>query len=96
MKSQSGTRVHPFYAVAFEENLSLRQVAAVFPEARVTPHELRVPITQNGTTGDMYVFPFGAVVTRAVPVDFRQFLHRHAGLCEHFRAGRFGWSCRAI
>ena len=69
---QAGTRVHRFYAVAFEENLSLRQVAAVFPEARVTPHELRVPIAQNGTSGEMYVFPFGAVVTRAVPVDRRE------------------------
>jgi len=66
---EAATRVHPFYAVAFEENLSLRQVAAVFPEARVSPHELRVAIAQNGTTGEMYVFPFGAVVTRAVPVD---------------------------
>ena len=72
MEPQAGTRVHRFYAVAFEENLSLRQVAAAFPEARATAHELRVPISQDGATGEMYVFPFGAVVTRAVPVDRRE------------------------
>jgi uncharacterized Rmd1/YagE family protein len=71
MEPQAGSHVHRFYAVAFEENLSLRQVAAVFPEATVTPYELRVPIAHDGAAGEIYVFPFGAVVTRAVPVERR-------------------------
>ena len=53
----------------------------------------KFPIGVRPETGT-HVFTY--LITRAVPVDFRQFLHRHAGLCEHFRAGRFGWSCRAI
>jgi hypothetical protein len=50
-------RVHQFYAVAFEENFSLRQIAPAFPEAKVSPLELFVPI---GADGGLYFFPFWA------------------------------------
>lgn len=63
------TRVHQFYAVAFVENLSLRQLAPAFPEARLTPHELFMTIAPDG---GMYIFPFGAVVTYDVSAERRE------------------------
>jgi hypothetical protein len=51
-------QVHQFNAIAFEENFNLRQIAAHFPEARVTLRELRYT-SQPG--GAIYVFPFGAM-----------------------------------
>src|SRR5271170_3645580 len=62
-------RTHQFYAVAFEENFSLRQIAPAFPEARTSPLELFVPIASDG---GLYIFPFGAIVTHDVPVDQRE------------------------
>jgi required for meiotic nuclear division protein 1 len=52
-------RFHQFYAIAFEENFSLKQLAALFPNARVSPHELYAPIEAGGA---LYAYPFGAVV----------------------------------
>jgi len=60
--------VHQFYAVAFVENLSLKQLAPAFPEARLTPHELFMPIAPDG---GMYIYPFGAVVSYDVSVEQR-------------------------
>lgn len=60
-------RMHQFHAVAFEENLSLRQLAPIFPQARITAHELYVPID----AGAMYVYPFGAVVTHDIEGERR-------------------------
>jgi uncharacterized Rmd1/YagE family protein len=59
---------HQFNAVAFEENLSLRQLAPVFPGARSTAHELYLQIEPGG---GMYVYPFGAMVTCDVPPEGR-------------------------
>ncbi len=53
-------RIHQFYAVAFVENLQLRQLAATFPGARLTPHHMFQTLQPEG---GMYVYPFGAVVT---------------------------------
>jgi required for meiotic nuclear division protein 1 len=61
-------RLHQFYAIAFEENLSLRQLAQIFPQARVTAHEFYVPVEP---AGGLYAYPFGAVVTLDVPSDRR-------------------------
>jgi len=61
-------RVHQFYAQAFEENLALKDLAPVFPDAKPSAHELYVP--RNGT-GSLYIYPFGAVVTQDVPPDRR-------------------------
>ena len=62
-------RIHQFYAVAFEENFSLRQMARSFPEARISPLELFVPM---GSDGGLYIFPFGAIVTHDVPAESRE------------------------
>jgi uncharacterized Rmd1/YagE family protein len=62
-------RVHQFYAVAFEENLALRQLAGAFPQSRVSPLELFVPIAP---AGGLYIFPFGAVVAHDVPQERRE------------------------
>ena len=60
---------HQFHAIAFEENLSLRQLAAVFPGAQITAHELYLPVD---ATGGIYVYPFGAMVTCDVPPEGRE------------------------
>jgi uncharacterized Rmd1/YagE family protein len=60
---------HQFHAIAFEENLPLRQLSAVFPDAHITAHELYLPI---GPKGAMYVYPFGAMVTCDVAPDGRE------------------------
>ena len=53
-----------FHAVAFVENLSLKDLAAAYPEARRTPHVLAFA-TASG--GDVFVYPFGAIVFRDLP-----------------------------
>jgi required for meiotic nuclear division protein 1 len=73
------SRTHQFYAIAFEENLSLRQLAPLFPNARISAHELYQPIEPEG---GMYVFPFGAVVLYDVPTE-----RREAELARLYRLG---------
>jgi uncharacterized Rmd1/YagE family protein len=63
------SRVHQFYAVAFEENFALRQIAPSFPEAKSSPLELFLPVDSDG---GIYIFPFGAVVTHDVPPEHRE------------------------
>ena len=60
---------HQFHAIAFEENLSLRQLTSVFADARVSPHELYLPVEP---AGGIYVYPFGAMVTCDVPPERRE------------------------
>jgi hypothetical protein len=60
---------HQFHAIAFEENLSLRQLTGVFASARLSAHELYLPIEP---TGGIYVYPFGAMVTCDVPPERRE------------------------
>src|ERR1700704_446892 len=57
-------RVHQFYAIAFVENLSLRAIAPSFPTARISPHEIYIPVDDDG---GLYIYPFGAVVMHDVP-----------------------------
>ena len=59
---------HVFHAVAYVENLSLKDLASMYPEARRTPHTLRFR-TPSG--GDVYIYPFGAIVFRDVPLAER-------------------------
>jgi required for meiotic nuclear division protein 1 len=56
------THEHSFHALAFPENLAIRDIAPGFTDARRTPHEL------HARTGDgwMSIFPFGAVTFRDV------------------------------
>jgi required for meiotic nuclear division protein 1 len=65
----ASARMHQFYAVAFEENLSLRQLAPFFPDARIGAHEIYAPI---GSGGGLYVYSFGALVTHDVSPDRRE------------------------
>jgi uncharacterized Rmd1/YagE family protein len=64
-----GQTIHQFHAIAFEENFSLRQMAAVFPAARVGVRELFMPIQP---AGGLYVYPFGAMVTYDVTLERRE------------------------
>jgi uncharacterized Rmd1/YagE family protein len=66
------SRIHQFYAVAFEENFSFRQIAPAFPEARTSPLEMFVPVESDGSDGGLYFFPFGAIVTHDVPAEHRE------------------------
>lgn len=50
---------HAFHAVAFVENFNLKEMAALYPGAKVSPHDVRVAF-ENG--GEMFFYPFGAVV----------------------------------
>ena len=54
---------HSFHAVAFVENLALKELAASFPEAQRTPHELWYS-TPGG--GSVFIYPFGAIVLHDV------------------------------
>jgi len=59
---------HTFHAVAFIENLPLKDLASVFENARRTPHELRY--TLNDGRGGVFLYPFGAMVFHDVtPAD---------------------------
>jgi uncharacterized Rmd1/YagE family protein len=60
--------VHAFHAVAFVENLSLKDLATVYPEARRRPHELFYRL--DG--GAVFIYPFGAIVFRDLPPDARE------------------------
>jgi required for meiotic nuclear division protein 1 len=62
-------RVHQFFAIAFEENLPLRQLGATMEGARVAPHELFKPIEPSG---GLYIYPFGAMVLHDVPQARRE------------------------
>lgn len=65
----AGPRSHAFFATAFVENLSLRDAAAAFPGAKLTPHDLRI---RPSGGGEAFVYPFGAVVFRDVPAEARE------------------------
>lgn len=62
-------RIHQFYAQAFVENLSLKQVAPAFPDARLAVHEMYLPVDSDG---GVYIYPFGAVVAHDVPAAIRE------------------------
>src|SRR5262245_27293619 len=55
----TGAANHVFRAVAFVENMSLKDLASAYPEARRTPHELTFRLPSGG---DVYIYPFGAIV----------------------------------
>jgi uncharacterized Rmd1/YagE family protein len=61
-------RAHQFTAVAFEENLSLRELLPAFPGAKATLREMHVPLE----AGEMFIYPFGAVVFHDVPPERRE------------------------
>ncbi len=63
-----GGTTHEFAAIAFEENLSLRELAPAFPGARLGVRELVVP--SDG--GEMFLYPFGAIVFHNVRPERRE------------------------
>ncbi len=58
---------HQFAAIAFEENLSLRDLAAAFPGSRLGLRDLQLTCD----AGEIFFYPFGAVVFRDVPAPRR-------------------------
>lgn len=60
--------IHVFHAAAFVENLSIKELAGSYPEARRTPHELRY---SPAAGGEVFLYPFGAAVFRDVPAATR-------------------------
>jgi uncharacterized Rmd1/YagE family protein len=62
-------RVHQFYAVAFVENLALRQLTQSFPGSRLTPHYLYQTLQSDG---GMFIYPFGAIVFYDVSAEQRE------------------------
>jgi len=70
------SHVHKFHATAFVEKLSIRELAAVFPEAMTRTQELRMPLQELrlplADVGEAFLFAFGAVVFRDVPKELRE------------------------
>lgn len=50
---------HHFFAHAFPENFSLRELAGKYPEGKLRAHELHLPVEPQG---DIFLYPFGAIV----------------------------------
>ena len=65
---RSADLVHVFHATAFVENLSLKDLAAVYPEARRRPHELFYRVD----AGAVFIYPFGAIVFRDLTPAVRE------------------------
>ena len=59
-------KTHQFAAVAFEENLSLRELAPAYPGARLTVREMQVACEGGG---ELFVYPFGAGTVGWKPHD---------------------------
>ena len=66
MEERAGP-VHGFYASAFVENLSLKDLAGAYPEARRRAHELFYRVEEGAATGAVFIYPFGAIVFRDLP-----------------------------
>jgi required for meiotic nuclear division protein 1 len=60
---------HTFHALAFAENFDLKALGARFKEGRLTSQELRLACAGDG---EMFLYPFGAVVFRDVPPPARE------------------------
>jgi uncharacterized Rmd1/YagE family protein len=67
--SESLPAVCSFYAVAFAENLSLKDLSEIYPDSKRTPHELRFVPPDGGT---VFLFPFGAMVFLNVSAETRE------------------------
>ncbi len=60
---------HSFHALAFPDNVPLRELAALLPEAQRSTLELRVALAEGGT---LFLYPFGVVVFQDVDPAARQ------------------------
>jgi uncharacterized Rmd1/YagE family protein len=61
-------RVHQFHAFAFVENFSVKELAKKLPGGHLRTHDLHFA---TGDGGDVFLYPFGAVVFHEVPLDQR-------------------------
>ena len=68
-RAEPAPRTHVFEAEAYVENLPLRRLVEAYPEARKSPLELR---WASGEGGEVFLFPFGALVFREVRPEERQ------------------------
>ena len=59
---------HVFHAVAFVENLSLKELAGAFTGARRSPYELAIPL---GGSQAAFIYPFGVMVFQNTPPPAR-------------------------
>jgi uncharacterized Rmd1/YagE family protein len=83
--------VHGFHAAAFVENLSLKDLASAYPEARRTAHQLHYSApAADGADGDVFIYPFGAIVFRDLPPDAR------ARELARLRAARLGLTATTV
>jgi uncharacterized Rmd1/YagE family protein len=62
-------RTHSFDALAFAENFDLKSLAAKLGGARLTTQDLRLACAGRG---ELFVYPFGAVVFMDVPPEDRE------------------------
>ncbi|HWP05573.1 MAG TPA: hypothetical protein VNN72_07520, partial [Polyangiaceae bacterium] len=63
---------HHFHALAFVENLPLKELSVAYPGARRTLHELSFTVKLDGASdGSVFIYPFGAVVFQDVPPERR-------------------------
>ena len=68
-----GAARHEFHALAFVENLPLKELASAYPESRRTQHELSYSVKVPGAAdGTAFLYPFGALVFRDVPPELRE------------------------
>jgi required for meiotic nuclear division protein 1 len=65
----SAAAVHTFHAVAFVENLAIRELTSLYPGAVLGPHELCVGRAEGGK---VFVYPFGAMVFQDVAAAARE------------------------
>lgn len=77
---------HSFSAVAFEQNFSLKELAAALPGGRLEPHFLERALPENGTA---FYYPFGAIVLVDAPPaireeELRRLLAARPGLTKQF------------
>ena len=61
--------VHTFHALAFVENLSLKELAVAYPHAKRKPHELSMEIASGGK---VFVYTFGVIVFHDVSAFDRE------------------------
>lgn len=66
---RSPGRVHSFDALAFAENFDLKALAARLKDARLTSQDLRLACAGGG---ELFAYPFGAVVFHDVPPEARE------------------------
>jgi uncharacterized Rmd1/YagE family protein len=81
------TTEHVFHAVAFVENLSLKELAGAFASSRRSGYELAVPLSAGATA---FLYPFGALVFHGATAAAR------AEMLERLRRARPGLTTAVI